>query len=360
MFGIGDSFPKHLKNRNLPFFWLTAEEIPLHQDFLAFFTQEIGEIFCNQAIHQDGVVAISLPENEKNQRSWLEKIASPYHLYSEAAFALWQHLHVQGKKYVFANGNKVFNLQTFAEATTIFWPEAQLPSEANTIIALGNILLPAFASENLPLRPRREDCRLCQRFQEFYQKNYWVGMVYGMEAGEEKALYPLLYQLARQRQGILLLAPRDSEQYEPIYRELLSYRLPITRDNRLMTSFVPKNSRIYYIEDQAVADEFLSCVDFMVFGGCFKKSANHISALLPLLTTAPLFALSACHNPWLAASAGGGWLTQGETREALAAAIIASWSQAPANAEARRHWLQWQAGARRRFQAFLEQNHPKS
>ncbi len=362
MFGIGDNFPKHLKDKvkSLPFLWLTAAEIPLYQDFLSFFTKEIGEIFCNQAIEQAGVIFVSLPENEKNQRAWLEKIAAPYHFYSEAAFALWQHLDAKGKKYLFTKGNKNFALPAFATADAIFWPEATLPTEDSRLVALGNSLLPTFSYQELKESPKRDDCIICQRFQEFYQRNYWVGMVYGMEAGEEKAIYPLLYQLARQRQGILLLAPRDPGQYEPIYRELLSYRLPITRDNRLMTSFVPKNSRIYYVEDQAVADNLLCCVDFVVFGGCFQQKTSAVSALLPLLTTAPLFALSSCQNPWLQAAESGGWLTRGEDSKALAAAIMSTWLQPVASAENRRAWLTWQAGSRERFQAFLKQNHPKS
>jgi 3-deoxy-D-manno-octulosonic-acid transferase len=359
MFGIGDGFPKHLKDKTkLPFLWLTQEEKELYQDFLSFFVQEIGKIFCNQAVDQDGVISISLPENEKNQRSWLEKIAAPYHLYSENAHARWQHLEVKGKKYLFASSNRDF--AHFVAVDAIFWPNAVLPTEDKRLFALGNILLPAFDSSTLQARPLRDNCSLCQRFQEFYQKNYWVGMVYGMEAGEEKALYPLLYQLARQRQGILLLAPRDPEQYEPIYRELLSYRLPITRDNRLMTSFVPKNSRIYYIEDQAIADNFLSCVDFIIFGGCFKQKLSTANALLPLLTAAPLFASTACQNPWFAAAESSGWLTTANDNNDLAAAIIKTWQQPLASMESRIAWLNWQAGSRRRLIEFLRQNHAKN
>lgn len=112
----------------------------------------------------------------------------------------------------------------------------------------------------LPASRRREN-GFCERFREYHEKGWPILYAPFTESGEEAFAVATLFALLRQTSALLLLAPRGTERHEPVYRDLIKYRLPIIRHNRLMTSFVPRKNRLYYIEDDATAESAVACAD---------------------------------------------------------------------------------------------------
>jgi len=132
---------------------------------------------------------------------------------------------------------------------------------------------PLLALDALPTVDTSDE--LCERFREFRSRDYWISYFAATGEGEEALAYGVFFELARQRQGLLVLAPRDPDRYEPVYRESLKYHLPTNRHGRLMTSYVPHQTRVYYVEDDEVMKRLYGCVDFVVAGATLDEQARH-------------------------------------------------------------------------------------
>ncbi|HKJ10495.1 MAG TPA: 3-deoxy-D-manno-octulosonic acid transferase [Gammaproteobacteria bacterium] len=137
---------------------------------------------------------------------------------------------------------------------------------------------PLLALETLPEAAMPDE--LCERFREFRNRGYWISYFAATGEGEEALAYGVFFELARQRQGLLVLAPRDPDRYEPVYRESLRYHLPTNRHGRLMTSYVPHQTRVYYVEDTQVMNRLYGCVDFVVAGATLDERARHAPDLI--------------------------------------------------------------------------------
>ncbi len=120
----------------------------------------------------------------------------------------------------------------------------------------------------------------CERFKEFSERQRWVGYFAATGDGEEDAAYLTFMQLSRKNMGILVLAPHDPARYEPVYRDAIKYRLPTNRHARLITSYIPHKTRVYYIEDATALHAMYACADFVVVGGTLSASAAHAPDVL--------------------------------------------------------------------------------
>lgn len=142
---------------------------------------------------------------------------------------------------------------------------------------------------SLPAPAAPPDIAFCERFKEFRERERWVGYFAATGAGEEDFAYLSFMQLSRKRMGLLALAPYDSTRYEPVYRDAIKYRLPTNRHLRLITSYIPHKTRVYYIEDAAALKAMYPCADFVVVGGTLSAEARHVPDLFtPLSYGRPL------------------------------------------------------------------------
>lgn len=128
---------------------------------------------------------------------------------------------------------------------------------------------------NIPPPPAPPDDKFCERFKAFRERERWVGYFAATGAGEEDCAYLSFMQLSRKQMGLLALAPYDPARYEPVYRDAIKYRLPTNRHLRLITSYIPHKTRVYYIENTAALKAMYACADFVVVGGTLSPKASH-------------------------------------------------------------------------------------
>lgn len=136
--------------------------------------------------------------------------------------------------------------------------------DANAPVAHGR----AFVSDAVldaaePFAPTTTRCEsgFCERFKEYHEKGWPILYAPFTHDGEEAFAVATLFALLRKTSALLILAPAGAARHEPVYRDLIKYRLPIVRHNRLFTSFVPRKNRIYYVEDDDTAEAALACAD---------------------------------------------------------------------------------------------------
>lgn len=129
---------------------------------------------------------------------------------------------------------------------------------------------------SLPAPAAPPDITFCERFKEFRERERWVGYFAATGAGEEDFAYLSFMQLSRKQMGLFVLAPYDPTRYEPVYRDAIKYRLPTNRHLRLITSYIPHKTRVYYIEDAAALKTMYACADFVVVGGTLNAESTHV------------------------------------------------------------------------------------
>jgi 3-deoxy-D-manno-octulosonic-acid transferase len=127
------------------------------------------------------------------------------------------------------------------------------------------------------------DPTICERFAPYRERGHSVVCAAGTGEHEEPIAYAMLFELLRDRTTILILAPRDPQRYEPVYRDAIKYNLPTIRHSRLMTSYVPHKNRVYFVEAEHAATPLLACADVVVAGGSLHARAGVEPDLLTAL-----------------------------------------------------------------------------
>lgn len=127
------------------------------------------------------------------------------------------------------------------------------------------------------------DATICERFEPYRERGHAVVCAAGTGEHEEPIAYAMLFELLRDRTAILILAPRDPQRYEPVYRDAIKYNLPTIRHSRLMTSYVPHKNRVYFVEAEDAATPLLACADVVVAGGSLHAQAGVEPDLLTAL-----------------------------------------------------------------------------
>lgn len=127
-----------------------------------------------------------------------------------------------------------------------------------------------------PLAPTTARCEtdFCERFKEYHEKGWPILYAPFTHDGEEAFAVATLFALLRKTSALLVLAPIGEARHEPVYRDLIKYRLPIIRHNRLFTSFVPRKNRIYYVEDDNTAEAALACADAVLLSPTLVASGE--------------------------------------------------------------------------------------
>lgn len=190
---------------------------------------------------------------------------------------------------------------------------------------------------------------LCERFRAHRKAGRWIGYFAATGVGEEAIAYGTFFTLIRRKMGLLALAPRDGERYEPVYREALKYHLPTNRHNRLSTSFVPIKSRVYYIEDPQTLMAFYRCADFVVAGGSLSETAGHTPDILtPLSLACPVIVGPVRRDPMVRAAIAAGAIIGVDDEPALVEAahrLLSDETLSRRLSEQGRQWAQAQSGA---------------
>lgn len=202
------------------------------------------------------------------------------------------------------------------------------------------------------------DTAFCERFREFRERQRWVGYFAATGEDEEALAYAGFFQLTRKRMGLMCLAPRDPARYETVYRDAIPYRLPTVRHLRLLTSFVPYKTRVYYIEDAAVLDQMYGCADFVVIGGTLSERAANVPDLVtPLARARPAIVGAARRDQrWVRAAVDAQVVRVAGDADDLARVmeeLLAAPAEAARLGAAGRDWLALQAGAAARVLALL-------
>ena len=149
-----------------------------------------------------------------------------------------------------------------------------------------------------------QDEEMCVRFKEQHESDRWLGYFAGTGEDEEEEAYPIFNRLIRYKMGLMLLAPRDQDRCEPVYREAIKYKLQTIRHRRLSTSFVPVKTRVYFIEDPQPLEALYRCVDFVVAGGTLHANATNTPDIIsPILHGKPVVVGPAHRNTPLVRSA---------------------------------------------------------
>lgn len=166
------------------------------------------------------------------------------------------------------------------------------------------------------------DTSLCERFQEFHDRGHWVFYVPGTGSDSEEAkAYGLLFEILRKQTAIMMIAPADPERYEPVYREAIKYSLPTIRHSRLFTSKVPKNNRVYFIEEAEPVRDFYACAGLVVAGGTLSDDTAATPDLLtPILAGKPVLVGPHRQDPTVRAAVDAGVVRAADDVEGLAAA----------------------------------------
>lgn len=211
--------------------------------------------------------------------------------------------------------------------------------------------------------PAPGDSPLCERFGEQRRTGRWIVYFAATGEGEESIAYGSFFKLARRKMGFLVVAPGDPARYEPVYREALKYRLPTNRHNRLSTSRVPLQTRVYYIENPQTLADMYACADVVVVGGTLAPGAGiEPDVLAPLLAEKPILVGPAFGSDPIAAAAvrdGAILLAQDEDELVdLAYPLLNEPERATALIERARRWLDAQYGATERVLKLLAKPGP--
>lgn len=230
------------------------------------------------------------------------------------------------------------------EASASLLPEARLTGD------------PAASLDALPEAAQGvED--LCERFKEYRERDHRVLYVPDTGPGEEAVAFGVLFELLRRQTAIMILAPRDPARHEPVYRDAIKYSLPIIRHNRLMTSYVPRKNRVYYVEDAETRSALYPCADLVIPGGSLVADTDAPDLRTPLLREIPvLLGPHGDRDPLVRAAIQAGVVRQADNVESLAAlaeALLADRDQARRQAQTARRWLDRQVGALDRVLALL-------
>lgn len=198
----------------------------------------------------------------------------------------------------------------------------------------------------------------CERFKEYRERGHWVIYLAATGEGEEAQGYGLLFELLRRKTAIMILAPRDAERYEPVYRDAIKYSLPTIRHNRLMTSFIPNKNRVYYIEDAETLLDMYGCADIVIPGGSLQAGAAHAPDILtPLCEGKPVVVGPRREDAWTRAALRAGVVLGAEDVEGLSACARELLENPEKYVEMRQkalEWLELQVGATERVLAALE------
>lgn len=166
------------------------------------------------------------------------------------------------------------------------------------------------------------DTLLCDRFAEFRERDYWVFYVPNTSEGEETRAIGVLFEILHKKTAIMMLSPADPARYEPVYYDSLKYNLPIIRHSRLFTSKVPRNNRIYFIEETHPVSDFYACADIVLLGGTLTSDATSLPDLItPILAGKPVIAGPKRTHPAVQSAADAGAIHCEETVEGLTQAI---------------------------------------
>lgn len=191
---------------------------------------------------------------------------------------------------------------------------------------------------------------ICERFKEQRDGGRWVGYFAGTGEDEEEEAYPIFNRLIRHRMGLMVLAPRDQNRCEPVYREAIKYRLQTIRHRRLSTSFIPIRTRVYYVEDAEPLEALYRCVDFVVAGGTVHRNAtNRPDIISPILHGKPVVVGPAHRDdPVVRAAVEAAVVLAGESSDEVferARHLLDEPEQGRRLAERARDWLESQVGA---------------
>src|SRR6056297_683038 len=162
------------------------------------------------------------------------------------------------------------------------------------------------------------DTSLCERFAEFRERDYWVFYTPNTSDGEETRAIGVLFEILHKQTAIMMLSPADPARYEPVYYDSLKYNLPIIRHSRLFTSKVPRNNRIYFIEETHPVSDFYACTDLVLLGGTLTTDATSSPDLItPILAGKPIIAGPKRSNPAVQSAAEAGAIRCEDTVEGL-------------------------------------------
>jgi 3-deoxy-D-manno-octulosonic-acid transferase len=142
-----------------------------------------------------------------------------------------------------------------------------------------------------------------------------------------------------------------------VYRDAIKYSLPIIRHNRLMTSYVPRKNRVYYVEDAETRAALYPCADLVIPGGSLVAGAEAPDLITPLLREVPvLLGPHGGDHPLTRAAAQAGVVSAAEdiaSLPVLAEALLGDPLQCRNQARTARAWLERQVGALERVLALL-------
>ncbi len=197
----------------------------------------------------------------------------------------------------------------------------------------------------------------CERFKEYRERGHWVIYLAATGEGEEALGYGLLFELLRKKTAIMILAPRDAERYEPVYRDAIKYNLPTIRHNRLMTSFIPNKNRVYYVEDADTLLDMYGCADVVIPGGSLHTGVTHAPDILtPLSEGKPVIVGPRREDAWSRAALRAGVILGAEDVDDLSACARELLENPEKCVEMRQkalEWLEIQVGAMERVLAAL-------
>ena len=229
-------------------------------------------------------------------------------------------------------------------------------ADARAHAALPAALLTGDPLLNIPAPPTPPDVEFCERFKEFRERRRWVGYFAATGAGEEDLAYLSFMQLSRKQMGLLALAPYDPARYEPVYRDAIKYRLPTNRHLRLITSYIPHKTRVYYIEDAAALKAMYPCADFVVVGGTLSPESTHVPDIFtPLSYGRPIIVGPRRDDYAVAAALRAGVVLGADNVDDIARHALGLLDSADGEAltRAAAMWLSLQGGASARVMSIL-------
>ena len=206
----------------------------------------------------------------------------------------------------------------------------------------------------------RAKTAFCERFKEFRERGRWVGYFAATGEQEEDIAYLTFLKLQRGKMGLLVVAPSDPARYEPVYRDAIKYRLPTNRHLRLITSYVPHKTRVYYIEDAASLTAAYHCADFVVAGGTLTQEAkNTPDVLTPLLFGKPIIVGPMHHNALINAAIADGAILLAQNVDDIvsnASRLLEDTRVCVQFGEAAQKWIKQQLGAGQRVIELLQEH----
>ena len=203
------------------------------------------------------------------------------------------------------------------------------------------------------------DPEFCERFQEVRDRQRWILYFPQSIDPEEDLAYQTFLRLSRRGVGLLVLAPADPARYETVYRDAMRFHLLTNRHGRLMTSYVPHKTRVYYIENPIALRNMYACADVVVAGGSFGAASGYAPQLVvPLALGRPVVVGPRGDSALKRAAIADGAVlavgSDGDLENSLARLL----QDAPARALLGgfgRDWLQQQRGALARVLATVSQ-----